>query len=200
MDEFLQTRLPLKIDDLVIRRIVSDDFDDLFEYRSDPDCARYSFWEPESAGQVIEMIDGQTNTEIDLPGITLILAVVFEGKVIGDCQLTITNPFDQQAELGFILNPKFSGRGLATRAVIYMLGIGFLQLGMHRIVGGSDIRNEPSWRLMERVGMRREAHFLQDNFVKGEWIDSFAYAMLADEWRDRHEALIPLISSENESA
>jgi RimJ/RimL family protein N-acetyltransferase len=48
---------------------------------------------------------------------------------------------------------------------------------------------------MERVGMRREAHFVHDGFVRGRWVDVFAYAMLADEWAARHPELIPVVRS-----
>jgi RimJ/RimL family protein N-acetyltransferase len=66
-----------------------------------------------------------------------------------------------------------------------MLDLGFQTLQLHRIVGRCDPRNGPSARLMSRLGMRQEAHFLHNEFLKGEWVDEFVFAILDDEWRDR---------------
>ena len=62
--------------------------------------------------------------------------------------------------------------------------MGFDELGLHRIEGRIDARNTPSARVLERLGMRREAHFVQNEFIKGEWTDEVVYAVLAAEWRD----------------
>ena len=64
-----------------------------------------------------------------------------------------------------------------------MLRIGFEELGLHRIAGRLDARNEASARVLERLGMRREAHLVENEFVKGEWTDELVYAMLEQEWR-----------------
>lgn len=196
MDEALKTRLPLSIDGLLIRRLVPDDYGDLHAYWSDPECARYQFWGPYTTEQVTAMIAGQAEVAPGDPGVSLVLAAELDGTVIGDCQFTVTSVEDRQAEVGFAFNPRYTGRGLATRAVAAVLGFGFLQLGLHRIVVSTDARNERSWRLAERVGMRREAHFRHDNFVRGEWVDSFVYAMLDVEWRGRHPELVAAVSVE----
>jgi RimJ/RimL family protein N-acetyltransferase len=193
MDEVPEIRLPLSINELHIRRIVPDDFRNLREYWSDPEVARYQFWGPYTSEQVTAMIDGQVEIAPGDPGVALVLAAVLDDSVIGDCQLTVTSVEDRQAEIGFAFNPRYTGRGLASRAVAAVLGFGFLQLGLHRIIAAMDARNERSWQLAERIGMRREAHFRHDNFVKGEWVDSFVYAMLDDEWRNRHPELVAAV-------
>ncbi len=58
-------------------------------------------------------------------------------------------------------------------------------LGLHRIAGRCDGRNIPSARVMERLGMRREAHFRENEIFKGEWGDEFVCAILEHEWRAR---------------
>jgi RimJ/RimL family protein N-acetyltransferase len=63
-----------------------------------------------------------------------------------------------------------------------MLHLGFVDLGLHRILGRLDARNAASANVLERLGMRREAHILENEFVKGEWTDELLYAMLAREW------------------
>jgi RimJ/RimL family protein N-acetyltransferase len=126
-------------------------------------------------------------------GVPLILAAEFEGKVVGDFNLTVNIPEHRQGEVGFNFHPRFTGRGLATRGLSAVLGFGFEQLGLHRISAACFTDNERAWRLMERVGMRREAHFVHDGFVRGRWVDVFGYAMLADEWAARHAELIPTV-------
>lgn len=64
-----------------------------------------------------------------------------------------------------------------------MLRLGFEHFGLRRIVANLDARNNRSAALCERLGMRRECHKLGDFWSKGEWTDSYEYALLADEWR-----------------
>ena len=193
-DETLETRLPLVLDELTIRRIGFSDLCDL-EYWTDPEVARYQLWGPYSEFQISAVLESQVDLKPGDPGETLFLAAELAGKVIGDCSLTVLGLDDRQAEIGFKFNPRFTGRGLATRTVAAVLGFGFIQLGMHRITAATDTRNERSWRLMERVGMRREAHFIHDCLVRGEWVDAFVYAMLEDEWRVRHAALVAVVAN-----
>jgi RimJ/RimL family protein N-acetyltransferase len=65
---------------------------------------------------------------------------------------------------------------------------------LHRITSATSTDNERAWRLMERVGMRREAHFIHDGFVKGRWVDVYAYGILDDEWQARHPDLVAVVS------
>ncbi len=59
------------------------------------------------------------------------------------------------------------------------------ELGLRRVTAGCFAANEASWRLMERVGMRREIHTVRESLHRsGEWLDGMGYALLADEWRE----------------
>jgi RimJ/RimL family protein N-acetyltransferase len=189
-----EMQLPLHVGGMTIRRVSSNDFRDLSKYLSDPEVARYQFWEPYSAEQVAALIDCQAAVRIGDPGVALVLAVELDRQVIGDCELTIHSLDDRQAEIGFRFNPQFTGRGLATQAVSAALGFAFLRLRMHRVVSCTDVRNERSWRLMERVGMRREAHFIHDAYTKGNWVDDYVYAMLDHEWRERIPDLLGVVT------
>jgi RimJ/RimL family protein N-acetyltransferase len=83
------------------------------------------------------------------------------------------------------VHPDHQGHGYATEATGLVLRLGFEELGLHRIVGRLDARNVASAGVLERLGMRREAHLRENEFVKGEWVDELVYAMLASEWRER---------------
>ena len=88
-----------------------------------------------------------------------------------------------QAELGWVLDPAHAGHGYATEAVRELIRHCFEDLGVHRVVANSFLDNEPSWRLMERVGMRRELHAVRESLHRsGRWLDTVGYALLAEEW------------------
>ncbi len=89
----------------------------------------------------------------------------------------------QSGEIGFIVSPAYQGHGLAMEAA--EVGLGFDGLRLHRMFGRCDGRNLSSARLMERLGMRREAHLVENEYVKGEWTDELIYAMLDREWQAR---------------
>src|SRR3954452_4402803 len=113
--------------------------------------------------------------------------------VIGDLMLRRDDAWAQldvadqargtQAELGWVLDPAHTGRGYATEAVRELLRHCFEDLGVHRVSANCFLANDTSWRLMERVGMRRELHAVRESLHRsGRWLDTVGYAMLQDEW------------------
>lgn len=124
------------------------------------------------------------------------LVIERDGTVVGDLMLRVEDAWAQrevaeqargtQAELGWVLDPAFTGQGYATEAVRELLRICFEELGIRRVVASCFADNEASWRLMERVGMRRELHAVGDALHRSAgWTDTLAYAVLADEWSRR---------------
>jgi RimJ/RimL family protein N-acetyltransferase len=90
---------------------------------------------------------------------------------------------DTQAELGFVLDPAHTGHGYATEAVHELLRYCFRDLGVRRIIANCFLDNDSSWRLMERVGMRRELHAVRESLHRsGQWLDTVGYAILQQEW------------------
>jgi RimJ/RimL family protein N-acetyltransferase len=130
------------------------------------------------------------------------LVIELDGEVIGDLMLAIEDAWAQsevaaqaqgvQAELGWCLDPTHQGRGYASEAVAALMRLCFEDLGLRRVIANCFADNEQSWRLMERLGMRRETHTVRESLHRsGEWLDGLGYALLADEWRElsRAEAL-----------
>ena len=124
------------------------------------------------------------------------LVVELDGEVIGDLMVAVRDAWAQvevadrargvEADLGWVVDPGLGGRGYATEAVREVLRVCFEDLGLRRVSAACFAANEASWRLMERVGMRREAHTVRDSLHRsGEWLDGLAYGLLADEWRER---------------
>ena len=91
----------------------------------------------------------------------------------------------EQGEVGYVFDTAYHGRGYATEAVGALLRLGFEGLGLHRIAGHLDARNTASARVLERAGLRREAHLVENEFVKGEWTDELIYGILRREWAAR---------------
>jgi RimJ/RimL family protein N-acetyltransferase len=121
------------------------------------------------------------------------LIVEKDGVVIGDLMLRVEDPWSQtevreqaagmQAEIGYVLDPAYAGQGYATEAVREELRICFEDLGVHRVIAQLFADNVPSWRLLERLGVRREQHAKQDSLHRsGEWLDGMMYAILREEW------------------
>jgi RimJ/RimL family protein N-acetyltransferase len=187
-------RLPLTLGDLTVRRLHRDDAADVLAYRSDPAVACQQYWEPFTAEQVAMLLADQEYVQPGMIGVPLILAAEHGGKVVGDFTLRFNIPEHAQGEVGLSFHQGYTGRGLATRTLAAVLGFGFVQLGLHRITAATFTDNERAWRLMERVEMRREAHFVHDGFVRGRWVDVYGYGMLADEWRERHPELVAAVS------
>lgn len=147
---------------------------------------RYQSWEPSRAEDAVRFIEGFGAVEFDSPGTWLQLGVRLResGALIGDLGVHFLED-GRQVEIDFTLAPAAQGRGLGTEAVVGLLDHLFGQLQKHRVSASVDPRNEPSLRLLRRVGMRQEAHFRHSMLFKGEWVDDIVFAVLASEWRDR---------------
>ena len=88
----------------------------------------------------------------------------------------------QQAEIGWVLDPAYTGHGYATEAVRALLRLAFEDLGLRRVVANA-FADTASCRLMERVGMRRETHAVGESLHRSDrWLDTVGYAVSADEW------------------
>jgi RimJ/RimL family protein N-acetyltransferase len=175
---------PRSTERLTIRPAHGDDMAALFAYRSQPSVAQWlttftddrEDWERHFG----ERLDSQ-------------LVVERDGVLIGDLQLDVGDPWSQRevrdqakgtmAEIGYVFDPAHVGQGYATEAVRALLEIAFEGVGVRRVIAQCFADNEPSWRLMERVGMRREQHTKQDSLHRnGEWLDGMMYALLKEEW------------------
>jgi len=169
---------------LLVRDFEEDDWPALHAIESLPEVARYQSFEPrtaeESRAYVLETMAGARED----PRYTYDLAVVLteENRLIGRCGLHLTEPEIGEAVLWFTLHPDSWGRGYTTEAARVLVDFGFRDLQLHRIWADSDPANIASWRVLEKLGMRREGHLVENAWINGEWVDSLIYAILAREW------------------
>jgi RimJ/RimL family protein N-acetyltransferase len=174
---------------LAIRRAVEADLEPTWEFRRDERVNRWMTAAPST-------IEAYRKRFADPDRLSRTLVVELDGVVIGDLMLAVEDGWaqmevaeqarDVQAEIGWCIAPEHQGRGYATEAVEALLRICFDDLGLRRVTAHSFAANEPSWRLMEKMGMRREIYTLRESLHRsGEWLDGVGYALLADEWRVR---------------
>lgn len=173
---------------LVVRRFRPADAPTFAAYRSDPEVARYQSWEvPFSADDADRFVASLAEEDPDTPGAWFQFAVAEAdgGAHVGDVAAYVDEEDPRQARVGITLAPHVQGRGYGTEALTAFLDYLFLDRGKHRVTADCDVRNSASSALLERVGMRREAHHLRSVWAKGEWTDEFVYAVLSDEWTAR---------------
>jgi len=183
---------PVRTPRLALRPFTPDDLYPLHEFHQLPEIARYLHHEPRNRAQVSVLLQAKiAGSSLSADGKALCLAaeLAATGELVGDCTLFWLSRPHQQGEIGFIFHPGFQGRGLATEAAAALLRLGFDGLGLHRIIGRCDSRNRRSARVLERIGMRREAHLAENEFIKGEWTDELIYAILRREWQASSQRL-----------
>jgi RimJ/RimL family protein N-acetyltransferase len=179
---------------LRLRPLDPADADAVVAYRSRSEVCRYVPFEPMDRETIARHITGRwARQQITTEGDSLFLGVelVSVGQVTGDVTLWFQSAEHRGGEVGWVFNPDHSGQGYATEAVHAVLHLAFDQLGLHRVVARVDARNDASLRLAARVGMRREAHLVANEWFKGRWSDEVDFALLEDEWGAQHQLGAP---------
>ncbi|MDX2092005.1 MAG: GNAT family protein [Kofleriaceae bacterium] len=167
---------------LVLRDFVEEDWLPLRAIEARPEVVRYMTQDVASDLSIRAYIASGMATAQVVPRMVFDLALTLEGQFIGRCGLKRKDHEPRVAEIWYLLHPAHHGNGYAFEAARALVRFGFQELGLHRIYADVDPRNVPSARLVERLGMRREAHFVKDVWIKGEWCDTVIYGMLDDEW------------------
>jgi RimJ/RimL family protein N-acetyltransferase len=160
---------------------VAEDAEALHAIQSREDVTRWLYWGPRTLEQVREVLDGLIARPAaagpwfaverrDAPGL------------IGSVSLQLGE--HRQGEIGFTFDPAHQGHGYATEASRAVLALAFGEYGLHRVFGRLEPRNAASARVLEKLGMRREALLIENEWVKGEWQSEAIYALLDREWAE----------------
>jgi RimJ/RimL family protein N-acetyltransferase len=166
---------------LILRPFVVDDWHDLHEYLSQENVVRfepYGVFTEEAAKREAERRAGD--------GSFTAVCLKEGGKLIGNVYLA-KGGFDTW-ELGFVFNERFQSMGYATEAAWAAVDDAFKNKSARRITANCNPLNEPSWKLLERLGMRREGHLVKNIYFKKDadgqpiWSDTYEYGLLVDEW------------------
>jgi RimJ/RimL family protein N-acetyltransferase len=182
--------LPIETDRLTLRRYVETDYDDLLKLQSNPDVTRFLLYDVRTPEQVQEALAGRL-ADVPKPdlsswqdGQAFTVAVILRdtGRHLGEVTLFLNSVEQRTGEIGYVFHPESHGHGYAAESAVELLRLGFEELGLHRIIARLDARNTSSAKLLERLGLRQEAHFVQNEYLKGEWTDELVFAMLRSEW------------------
>jgi RimJ/RimL family protein N-acetyltransferase len=177
---------PIETERLRLRPFSRGDVDAVFAYRSREDVTRYLFDSPmnrEACAEAVQARVGQTTWEQEGDKIFLAVERLEDGTMMGEVSLILRSAEWRQAEIGYIFHPDFHGHGYASEACRRLLSLGFDDAGAHRVFARCNAANEASRRVMQRLGMREEAHFREHMLVKGTWEEELICALLEDEWR-----------------
>lgn len=168
-------------DRLIIRRFVKEDWQDLYEYLSDKDVVKFEPYGTFSKEEAIKEAVSRSESNFFYA-----VALKNSGKVIGN--LTFFEEDFNTFELGYVFNRKYQGKGYASEAARALVDYAFKNMGARRVIAMCSPKNTPSWKLMERLNMRREGHLLQNVYFKTDeqynpiWMDTYLYGILKDEW------------------
>jgi RimJ/RimL family protein N-acetyltransferase len=172
---------------LIIRQFRDSDLESFIAYRNDPDVYRYQGWKtPYLREDGLEFI---ARTKTVIPGTPgewtqLVIECKDSAEVLGDIAFHIIRSNPRQAYLGYTLARFAWGQGYASEAARKTLDYLFRVLDLHRVIADCDVDNAASIHLLERLGFRREAHYMESFWFESEsrWGSEYLYAMLQREW------------------
>lgn len=186
------TDAPLRTERLVLRPLEASDAADVYEYQRLPEVIRFLPWPERAREQAYEHTAKRAvGRVLAADEDYVVLALVLPGepsigeagdRVIGDVMVRVVNTQHAQLEVGWVLHPDFQGRGYAREAAGALVDFTFSTLNPHRVTAFLDARNGASAALCERLGMRREATILEEEYNDGEWTDTAIYGILRREW------------------
>ena len=173
---------------LVLRRFEATDAPAFARYRSIPGVARYQSWDaPYPIERAQALVDWLHERHPDEPGMWYQLAIALRTdpeRLVGDCGFRSRVDEPLVVDIGFTLDPSVQGRGYGTEAGAALVRYLIEDRGKHKICADCDTRNDASWRLLERLGFRREGELRESFQDHGTWAGEYLYGLLASEWRD----------------
>lgn len=169
---------------LLLKALEIRDTQAMYAYRSDPAVTRYHSWRPASEEEVAAFIRKINETGFNVVGSWFQLGIYLKGnqELIGDLGVHFLPPGNRQTEIGFTIRPIQQRQGYAAEAVEALVSYLFKTLCKHRITASVDPKNTASLALLEKIGMRKEAHFRQSLWIADGWKDDVIYAVLNEEW------------------
>jgi len=176
----------LETERLRIRQFQDSDLEFFIDYRNDPDVARYQGWDvPYPRGKALEFVAEMSAKEPSVQGEWFQAAIegIATGEMIGDVAFFLKKD-DPQAYIGYTVARQNWRKGYGMEAVRRMLDYLFGELDLHRVIAITDVENVASFRVLEKIGFRREGCFVENLKFKGRWASEYYYALLKREWKN----------------
>jgi len=179
---------PRRAGGLELRLPTSEDLDQVLSWRNHPDVTQWLLRTDVDPATFHESWLARAQDPQDHS-----VVAVLDGRVVGTASLWVSDAMGQtqgdvwrgaEGSIGYMVDPAYAGRGCATAVAGAMLDLAFTDLGLHRVTAGCFAANAASWRVMEKLGMRREQHGVEDSWhAELGWVDGYTYGILAREWR-----------------
>ncbi|MBD1910431.1 MULTISPECIES: GNAT family protein [unclassified Leptolyngbya] len=170
---------------LILRPFEMRDAEHFAAYRSDLAIARYQYWHPPlPLADAIRFVKTMQALQPGTPGEWYQIAIQPRhlNHLVGDCAFCVLSEDVRQAEFGITLAGEYQKQGYAGEAIARLFRYLFSDLNLHRVRAICHVDNHPSARLLERLGMRREAHFIDYYWFKDRWVSEYWYGLLRSEW------------------
>ena len=169
----------LKTERLVLRRILMEDAQALFEMRSDERVMQF-LDRPRAksiadAENLIRLIDHDIENNI---GITWGVSLTGTSRLIGTMGFWNITKAHFRAEIGYLLHPDFQGKGLMIESAKKTIDFGFREMGLHSIEANINPNNLRSAKMLENCGFVKEAHFRENYYYDGKFLDSVIYSLI----------------------
>ena len=183
-----ENKMHLQTPRLILRNFKESDLELFVAYRNDPEVARYQGWgipyPLEKGGQFISMMKEKFTLD---QGDWIQFAVALKGsdELIGDIGCYVKKDDARQTRIGYTLAARHWRQGYISEALTRLLEYLFEELEMHRIIADCDTQNTASYRTLEKLGFRREAHFIESYLINGVYGSEYHYGLLQREWRER---------------
>lgn len=171
--------MSIKTERLIIRKFELEDWQSVFKYTSDTNVMEYipeGVLTEEGAKHFINKNIGEKaeNFPVVLRDTNTLIGHIVFHKSFGE----------HTYEIGWVFNQKYHSKGYASEAARAILKYGFEEMNLHRIIATCQPQNKSSYRVMEKIGMRREGYFKKCIPKGNEWWDEYYYAILEEEWKE----------------
>jgi ribosomal-protein-alanine N-acetyltransferase len=169
----------LETERLTLRRVDKNDASPILELRSDVETMKYIprplLKSTEEALEHIALIDAKIeNSE----GINWAITLKNDSKLIGIIGFYRIKPEHFRAEIGYMLLPDFSGKGIISEAINEVVNYGFNEMHLHSVEGIIDPNNLASAKVLQKNGFVKEAHLKENEFYEGRFLDNVIYSRL----------------------
>lgn len=177
-------QIRLETNRLILRDFKATDWKQVHEYATDPEVVRFMLWGPNTVEETQFFVDVAIQKQREKPRRTFEFAVTLKdgGNLIGAAGVRLCPGDDASADIGYCYNKSYWRQGYSTEACERLLKLGFEEMALHRMYATCDLENIGSAGVLRKCGMRQEAHFVQDKYIKGKWRDTLLFAILRDEW------------------
>lgn len=174
---------------LWLRKPTMDDAEDWLEMRSDPQVMQFI---PRplatSIGDVQDLIKMILDFWEKGERFNWVIEEKASGKSIGMAGFVNISHEHKRAEIGYSLNRAYYRQGFMQEALLALIDFGFNQFNLHSIFAIVDEQNLPSLTILEKLGFRKEAHFLEDFLHNDEYRNSVHFGLLSREWKRQSDS------------